>query len=123
MFFDNLKVACAKKKTSPTALLKSLGMSTSSVTSWKKGVVPSLKTVYQLAEALKIDPAVLLDTTGEYFGEGKEKAPTPEDERKFELSPAFFRLKQGLEPYDISEDDADFLLDVYKAHIKKNHQG
>lgn len=33
---------------------------------------------------------------------------------------AFFRLKKGLEPYDISESDADFLLSVYKAHIESN---
>lgn len=32
----------------------------------------------------------------------------------------FFRLKKGLEPYDISESDADFLLSVYKAHIESN---
>lgn len=50
----------------------------------------------------------------------KEKAPTQEGERIADLSPAFFRLKQGLEPYDLSEADADFLLEVYRAHIKKN---
>ena len=65
MFFDSLKVACAQNGTSPTSLLKKLGMSTSSVTSWKNGVVPSLKTVYQLAEALGIDPAQLLEGSGE----------------------------------------------------------
>lgn len=50
----------------------------------------------------------------------KEKTPTLEGRREVELSPAFFRLKQGLEPYDLSESDADFLVEVYKAHIKKN---
>ena len=61
MFFDNLKIACAKKGTSPTSLLKTLGMSTSSVTSWKKGVSPSIGTVYKLAEALEVNPKQLLD--------------------------------------------------------------
>lgn len=61
-FFDKLKEACFKKGTSPTALLKSLGMSTSSVTSWKKGVTPSINTVYRLAESLGVDPAVLIDS-------------------------------------------------------------
>lgn len=50
------------------------------------------------------------------------KASTPKDECQEELSPAFFRLKQGLAPYNLSEADADFLLDVYKAHIRKNSQ-
>lgn len=35
-------------------------------------------------------------------------------------SKGFFRLKKGLEPYDISESDAEFLLSVYKAHIESN---
>ena len=51
-----------------------------------------------------------------------EKAPTSKGEREMDLSPAFFRLKQGLAPYNLSEADADFLLDVYKAHIRKNSQ-
>ena len=62
MFFDNLKEACFKKGTSPTALLKSLGMSTSSVTSWKKGGTPSINTIYRLANGLGVDPAVLIDS-------------------------------------------------------------
>ena len=61
MFFDNLKAACFKKGTSPTALLKSLGMSTSSVTAWRTGVEPSIGTVYRIAERLEVDPATLLD--------------------------------------------------------------
>lgn len=39
---------------------------------------------------------------------------------KSELNGAFFRLKKGLEPYDLDKDDVDFLLKVYKAHIEKN---
>lgn len=98
MFFDNLKEACFKKGTSPTALLKSLGMSTSSVTSWKKGVTPSIGTVYRLAEHLGVDPASLIDPTSrsafDAYNEGyidcleadmgeQEKAPTltKKDER------------------------------------------
>ncbi|MEG2096744.1 MAG: helix-turn-helix transcriptional regulator [Pseudoflavonifractor sp.] len=61
MFIDNLKAVCLKKGTSPTALLKSLGMSTSSVTSWKKGVAPSVGTVYRIAEVLGVSPTILLE--------------------------------------------------------------
>ncbi len=98
MFFDNLKEACFKKGTSPTALLKSLGMSTSSVTSWKKGVTPSIGTVYRLAEYLDVDPSSLIDPANrsafDAYNEGytdcldddmaaQEKAPTltKKDER------------------------------------------
>lgn len=61
MFIENLKVACAKKGTTPTALLKSMGMSTSSVTAWKKGVEPSVGTVYKIAQKLGCDPSDLLE--------------------------------------------------------------
>lgn len=61
MFFERLKVACVQKGTSPTTLLKKLGMSTSSVTAWKRGVSPSIGTIYRLAEALAVDPKMLLD--------------------------------------------------------------
>lgn len=73
-------------------------------------------TVYRLAEALNVDPKELV---GEPEADIKE-VPTPEGEHESGLSPAFFRLRQGLEPYDISESDADFLVEVYKAHIKRN---
>ena len=32
----------------------------------------------------------------------------------------FFRLKKGLEPYQLSEEDADFLIAVFEAHKQKN---
>lgn len=86
MFFDNLKVACAKKGTSPTMLLKTLGMSTSSVTAWKRGVCPSFATVYKLAEALEIPPQYLFDgetPPPEQPAQAQKKAPTltEKDER------------------------------------------
>lgn len=37
-----------------------------------------------------------------------------------ELDGAFFRLKKGLEPLGLDDDDTDFLLTVYKAHKQKN---
>ena len=33
---------------------------------------------------------------------------------------AFFRLRKGLEPYNLSESDTDFLLSVFKAHKESN---
>ena len=35
-------------------------------------------------------------------------------------SDGFFRLKKGLEPYQLSEEDADFLIAVFEAHKQKN---
>ena len=94
------------------------GITSASYSLWNKGkTTPRMKNLETIAQ--------YLGTTTEYLLTGIEetkKAPTPESERNRdrELNPAFFRLKQGLEPYDISESDVDFLLKVYKAHIEKN---
>lgn len=100
MFFDSLKVACAQQGTSPTSLLKKLGMSTSSVTSWKNGVIPSLKTVYQLAEALGIDPAQLLEGSGETQGgdtKKKKKTPVLTEKDKRDVARDVTRIMDSLE--------------------------
>lgn len=98
MFFDSLKVACAQQGTSPTSLLKKLGMSTSSVTSWKNGVIPSLKTVYQLAEALGIDPAQLLEGSGEtQGGDTKKKTPVLTEKDKRDVARDVTRIMDSLE--------------------------
>ena len=96
------------------------GITSASYSLWNKGkTTPRMKNLETIAQ--------YLGTTTEYLLTGIEEtknAPTPESERNRdrELNPAFFRLKQGLEPYDISESDVDFLLKVYKAHIEKNEQ-
>ena len=97
MFFDSLKVACAQNGTSPTSLLKKLGMSTSSVTSWKNGVVPSLKTVYQLAEALGIDPAQLLESSREALGGDSKKAPVLTEKDKRDVAKDVARIMESLQ--------------------------
>ena len=105
MFFDSLKVACAQKGTSPTSLLKKLGMSTSSVTSWKNGVVPSLKTVYKLAEALGIDPAQLLEGSGDTQGGDTKKAPALTEKDKRDVAKDVARIMESL------EDSGDLMFD------------
>ena len=97
MFFDSLKVACAQQGTSPTSLLKKLGMNTSSVTSWKNGVIPSLKTVYQLAEALGIDPAQLLEGSGETQGGDTKKTPVLTEKDKRDVARDVTRIMDSLE--------------------------
>lgn len=136
MFFDNLKEACFKNGTSPTALLKSLGMSTSSVTAWKKGVEPSVGTVYRLAEKLGVDPATLLegwtesrlddynagyvDCMEDDWEQESKKAPTlvPKDERKVarnENEEDMLLLARHMEP--IPEEDRKILKDQFKNSI------
>lgn len=49
MFWDNLYELCQKNGTSPSKLVKELGISAGSVTKWKNGSMPSKNTVQKLA--------------------------------------------------------------------------
>lgn len=54
MFFEQLKRLCALKGTTPTALVKRLGLSPSNVTTWKNGTSPKLDVLEKLAAGLDV---------------------------------------------------------------------
>lgn len=54
MFYENLNFLCKQKGTSPTALVKELGLSTSKVTAWKNGSVPKSNVMNLLADKLGV---------------------------------------------------------------------
>lgn len=60
LFYKTLKEVCYKKKTSPSAVCRALGMSKSNVTQWKNGRSPKLETVMQIAEYLGVSPTRLI---------------------------------------------------------------
>ncbi len=111
---ERVKNLCKERGIPVSRLEKELGFANGYISQLRKGVFPSNRLV-EIAEYFGVSIDYLVNGTEE-----TEKAPTQEGEREADLSPAFFRLKQGLEPYDLSESDADFLVEVYKAHIKKN---
>lgn len=53
-YFDNINAACAARGTTLTTVLRSLGRATSSVTSWRKGSMPSIDSCDQIAQKLGI---------------------------------------------------------------------
>ena len=118
MFYDIFKTLCDEKGVSVSKACVEMGLSRSIAAKWKNTKTnPSAEVIPKIAKYFNVTTDYLLT------GEQKEKSPTKEGEREVDtLSPAFFRLKKGLEPYNISESDADFILTVYKAHIDKNNQ-
>lgn len=63
------------------------------------------------------------DVTIDYLiGNSEQKNKTVERNNDETLNSAFFRLKKGLEPFNLDESDADFLLKVFKAHKEKNEE-
>ena len=51
-FATNLKRICTERGTSPTALLKSMGVATSKVALWNGGSLPKQETLVRLAKEL-----------------------------------------------------------------------
>lgn len=60
MFFDNFERVCTIRGTTPTAVCKSLGISTSGVTSWKRGAHPRADILARLADHLGVSVSDLL---------------------------------------------------------------
>lgn len=113
---SRINALLAEKGIQKQDFYKNCGITSASYSLWNTGkTTPRMKNLEVIANYLNTTTDYLLTGLGQ-----KEKLLVHVDEQGGNLSPAFFRLKQGLEPYDLSEDDADFLLEVYKAHIKKN---
>lgn len=111
---EKIRGLCKKNNISVTTLEKELSFGNGAIGKWAKAPkAPPYDRIFAIAQYFRVTPEEIT---------GEEKAPTPEGERSIETNPAFFRLKQGLASYDLSENDADFLLEVYKAHVKRNQQ-
>lgn len=52
-FYENLQRICSNKNTTPTAVLRDLGVSTSKITRWKNGALPKADMITRLAKALE----------------------------------------------------------------------
>lgn len=83
VFWERFTAACAAKNTSPSAVVKALGLSSGSPTAWKRGTAPSMVTIARIAQLLEYP----MDW---FYGlpEQKEKAPTEgatDEEVKFAL--------------------------------------
>lgn len=57
MFYEYLKAICTMQNTTPTAIVRKLGLSTGKVTAWKNGSIPKTETLCKLAESLNVPVA------------------------------------------------------------------
>lgn len=54
MFYEIFTMLCNKKKISPTATLKEIGVSTSKLTAWKNGSTPSVAVLILISEFFNV---------------------------------------------------------------------
>jgi transcriptional regulator with XRE-family HTH domain len=104
---EKIKKLCDSKGETFASLERKLGFGNATIRKWDDAT-PSGDRLAKVADFFDVSVDYLL---------GREKSPD-----KSELDCAFFRLKKGLEPLGLDEDDADFLLTVYRAHKEKNKE-
>lgn len=106
MFKDEFRKLRNDKGYTQEDLAKELGVSKSTISMYESGSrIPGLEMLEAIADFFNIDMNRL--TTS------KQAEIAPQD-------PMFFRLKKGLETYNVDEKDIDFLLTVMKAHKERN---
>lgn len=72
-FAEGLNKVCKEKGTTPTALLKSMGLSTSKVTMWNNGSLPKEEIMVALAKQLGC-------SVMDFFMDETDAAPADDDE-------------------------------------------
>jgi len=121
VFYDQLKAACQARNTTPTTLLKEIGLSSANTGAWKKGGTPSAEVLLKLAERLNVSTDYLLDRT---------KDPTPpgessEGEEYIDLGSIRFAFSGGNSEF--SEADKQDLIDyarfIRQRKRKKEQEG
>ena len=89
MFYAHLKAICTKQNTTPTAVVKKLGLSTGKVTAWKNGSIPKIETLKKLAETLSVPVCAF------FGGEECDKTASPFQEDALELIGVYQKLRKS----------------------------
>lgn len=91
MFYENFIKLCAQKGESPNAVAAKLGLSTGTVTWWKKGRQPREPLLYKIAEYFDVPVDYLL-------GKPNEKEPEPRERIFFSYAKESEEFHRLLEP-------------------------
>ena len=113
-FWERIQILCKEKQTTPTALCKSLGLSTSMVTRWKNGTIPNNATLTVIAEALDVDANYLMWGSGE-----KEKSP---DESELDEVEAYL-AEIGIEIRSMDDSDRQELKNYVQYLVSRRKNG
>lgn len=65
MFFEQLKLICAMRGTTPTSVIRKIGLSSGNVTSWKNGSSPKKDILEKLAKELDVPVSAFFDSVVE----------------------------------------------------------
>ena len=85
MFWKNLYQLCQEQNTTPTRVVKDLGISVGSITKWKNGSIPSKATLKKISNYFSVSV--------EYFFIEHKKEKTPVTDESDELNEYLEQLK------------------------------
>lgn len=105
MFYENLLSLCSKNRISVTRAVSEMGFATSAPATWKRGKLPSGRSLTKIAEYFGVTVDYLLD------GEDKEKAAQSGGEN---IDEEIIRLFAELSPQEQAA-----LLDYWRYLISK----
>ena len=94
-FGDNLKRICTERGTSPTALLKSMGVATSKVAMWNSGSLPKQEMLVRLAKELNCSVMDFFADDADLAAQNSNKTNT-DTEPKNEDESDIFRIFRSL---------------------------
>ncbi|MBP0958396.1 MAG: helix-turn-helix transcriptional regulator [Oscillospiraceae bacterium] len=113
MFSEKIKELRKEHNITQVKFAEIFNISSGTIAMWETGKrTPDIETIQKIAKYFNVSVDWL---TG-----NSETRNINNDNSDQESNKAFFRLKKGLEPYDLSESDTDFLLSVFKAHKESN---
>lgn len=133
-FFERFSALCKESSETPNSLGKKLGISSGSITAWKNGTIPRMKTLDMLASHFRVsvdylignvnNPLFYLDNERikreiNSYGDEYEKTPTTEGARgvaKTEDEEDMLLLARHMEP--IPEEDRRQLKEQFKKSIE-----
>lgn len=117
MFWKNFVSLCNKNRTTPTTVVKALGISGGSVTKWKNGSAPRDTTLQSIAEYFGVSP--------DYFTEDTKKSPDSENqgiEVSSDVAKHMERIMKELEQEEALMFDGEPLdeesLELIRASLK-----
>lgn len=136
MFWKNYLKLCKDKGLSPNAVAKGLNVSSGSVTEWKKGRIPSKKTLQKLAEHFNVTIEYFFIDHSESKSETKKEPESNQhifisysnkgSEKENELglnltTDQTEKLKEILKRFNkLPEDKQDDYLDMFDKMLKMN---
>ncbi len=111
---DRIRALARERGLSLTALEQTLGLGNGTVSRWSTSS-PTAEKLGRIAQYLDVSVDYLLGNTDNPIS---HKMPaSPEYLQKLSELPAlYFRLFQGIEDLDLSQQDVDFILDVARSY-------